>query len=109
MDLLNSTCDIGLIDMRHEWIKCSDMGHCLFLNSTCNNKENKRQRHAILPFLKIDMRRWGPPTKGTYVMNGRSHIILALTSRMQGLYNLSRIGYEDFPSTINMLVIRSRP
>ena len=24
----------------------------------------KRQRHVTLPFLKIDMRHWGPPVKG---------------------------------------------
>ena len=29
----------------------SDMGHSLFLNSTCNTGENKRQGHATLPFL----------------------------------------------------------
>ena len=28
---------------------------------------NKRQRHATLPFLKIDMRHWGPPVKGPII------------------------------------------
>ena len=32
---LNSTCDIEVIDMRHGFKKCSDMGHGYFLNSTC--------------------------------------------------------------------------
>ena len=40
------------------------MGHILFLNSTCDIGENKRQGHATLSFLKIDMRHWGSPIKG---------------------------------------------
>ena len=58
--------------MRHEGNIYSDMQHSTFLNSTCDIRENKRQRHVTLPFLKIDMRRWGPPIKGpiTYVSPG---------------------------------------
>ena len=52
---LNLTCDIRLSDMRHGSKKDSDMRHGYFLNSTCDMVENKRQRHAILPFKKIDM------------------------------------------------------
>ena len=36
---------------------------CLFLNSTCDNVDNKQQGHATLPFLKIDMRHWGAPSR----------------------------------------------
>ena len=61
---LNLTSDIGLGDMRHEGDKCSDMGHIHILNSTCDIEETYRQRHAMLPFLKMDMRHWGPPIKG---------------------------------------------
>ena len=42
-------------------IKSSDMGHIHFLYSTCDIEENKQQRDATLPFLKMDMRHWGPP------------------------------------------------
>ena len=42
----------------------SDMGHSLFLNSTCDILENKQQGHATLPFLKFNMRHRGPPIKG---------------------------------------------
>ena len=52
---LNSTCDIGLSDMRYGGYKCSDMGHNHFLNLTCDIEENTRQRHATLPFLKNDI------------------------------------------------------
>ena len=51
------TCDIGAKN-------CSDMGHSHFLNPTCDIGGNKRQGHATLPFLKIDMRHWGAPIKG---------------------------------------------
>ena len=50
--------------MRQGGKKYSDMGHSLFLNSTCDIEENKRQGHATLPFLKFDIRHWGPPIKG---------------------------------------------
>ena len=40
---LNLICDIGLCDMQ--------------------NAENKQQRHATLPFLKIDIQQWGPSIK----------------------------------------------
>ena len=39
------------------------MGHSLLLNQTCDIGENKGQGHATLPFLKIDMRHWGPPSR----------------------------------------------
>ena len=42
------------------------MGHIHFLNLTSDIEESKRQRHVTLPFLKIDMRHWGPPIKGPY-------------------------------------------
>ena len=42
----------------------SDMGHTLSLNSICDIEEYKQQKHATLPFLKIDMRHWEPPIKG---------------------------------------------
>ena len=50
--------------MRHEGYKCNDMGHVHFLNPTCDIEENKRQKLEILPFLKFDMRHWGPPHPG---------------------------------------------
>ena len=53
---LNLTCDISLSDMRHGGKKDSDMRHGYFLNSTSDMVEDKRQRHATLPFHKIDMR-----------------------------------------------------
>ena len=40
------------------------MEHIHFLNLTCDIEENKRQRHATLSFLKIDMLHWGPPVDG---------------------------------------------
>ena len=55
--------------MRHRGYKRSDMGHNHFLNSTCDIEENKRQRRATLPFLKMDMR---PPIKGPQI---EDHII----------------------------------
>ena len=61
---LNLTCDISLSELRHGGKKYTDMKHGYFLNSTCNIGEDKRQRHATLPFHKIDMRHWGPPIKG---------------------------------------------
>ena len=60
-DFLNSTCDTGHSDMGHGGSKCNTMGHSDFLNSTCDIEENKRQRHATLPFLKIDTQHWDPP------------------------------------------------
>ena len=33
--------------------------------------ENKRQGHATLPFLKIDLRHWGPPHQGPRDGKGR--------------------------------------
>ena len=53
--------------MRQGFQKYSDMRQAYFLNSTCDMAINKRQRHATLPFLKIDMRHWGPPIKGPYI------------------------------------------
>ena len=50
--------------MRQGGKNYSDMGHSLFFNSTCDVVENKRQGHATLPFLKFDMRHWGPPSRG---------------------------------------------
>ena len=50
--------------MRQGVINYSNMGHSLVLKSTCDIVENKRQGHATLPFLKFDMRHWGPPIKG---------------------------------------------
>ena len=46
----------------------SNMGHSLVLKSTCDIVENKRQGHATLPFLKFDMRHWGPPIKGPIIV-----------------------------------------
>ena len=50
--------------MRQGLKNCSDMGHRLFLNSTWDIGDNKRQGYATLPFLKIDMQHLGPPIKG---------------------------------------------
>ena len=50
--------------MRQGFKKYSDMRQAYFLNLTCDMAINKRQRHATLPFLKIDTRHWGPPVKG---------------------------------------------
>ena len=49
--------------MRQGGKNYSDMGHSLFLNSTCDIEENKRQGHATLPFLKFNMRHWGPQSR----------------------------------------------
>ena len=48
------------------------MGHSLFSNPTCDIGEHKRQGHATLPFLKIDLRHWGPPIKGPGMGGGGS-------------------------------------
>ena len=53
---LNLTCDARLSDMRYGGKQDSDTRHGYFLNSTCDMVENKRQRHATLPLLKVDMR-----------------------------------------------------
>ena len=50
--------------MRQGSTNYSDMGHILFLNSTCGIVENKRHGHSTLPFLKFDMQHWEPPIKG---------------------------------------------
>ena len=55
------------IDMRQGSEKFSDMRQGYFLNSTYDMAINKRQRHATLPFLKIDTWHWGPPVKGPYI------------------------------------------
>ena len=56
--------------MRHEGKKCS----AFFFYSTCGKKETKWQRHVTLPFLKVNMRRWGPPIKGPTPSGGsRTH------------------------------------
>ena len=47
--------------MAHDY---SDMGHSFYLKSTDDIPKNKRQGHATLPFLKIDMRHFGSPLKG---------------------------------------------
>ena len=52
------------IDRRHGFQKYSYRRQAYFLNSTCNMAINKRQGHATLPFLKIDIRHWGSPVKG---------------------------------------------
>ena len=52
---LKSTCDMSL----------GDIGH--FLNSTCNIGEKKRQGHATLAFLKIDMRHRDPPSRAPVI------------------------------------------
>ena len=41
--------------------KYSENAQSLFLDSTCDIEEYKRQRHATLAFIRIDMRHWGPP------------------------------------------------
>ena len=58
---LKSTGDMRLGDMRQGTEIDSDILHCHFLNSTCYMGINKRQRHATLPFLKIDRGHWDPP------------------------------------------------
>ena len=66
---LNLTCDARLSDMRYGGKQDSDTRHGYFLNSTCDMVENKRQRHATLPLLKVDMRHRDhlpPPIKGRY-------------------------------------------
>ena len=50
--------------MRQGGKNYSDMGHGLFLNSTCNIGENKQQGHATLLFFNFDTRHWGPHIKG---------------------------------------------
>ena len=63
---LKLACDIVPSDIRQGSKNYSDMGHSLFLNSTFDMGIYKRQGHAILAFLKIDM--WHgdhpPPVKG---------------------------------------------
>ena len=77
---LNSTCDMGLYsDMWYKGQKCSDMGHSIFLNSTCDIEDHKPQRHSKLPFLKIDMRHWGPHIKGPYLNRMYILLIVCLT------------------------------
>ena len=41
------------------------MGLWHFLNSTGDMGNNKRQRHATLTFLKIDMRHQDPPSRAS--------------------------------------------
>ena len=60
---LNSTCEIGPIDMRHGFQKYSDMRQGYFLKSTGDIALNKWQRHATLAFLKIDRRHGDPPSR----------------------------------------------
>ena len=59
---LNLTCDISLSDMRHGG-KYSDMKHGYFVNSTCDMVEDKRPRHATLPFHKSTCEIGDPPSK----------------------------------------------
>ena len=54
--------------MRNGGERYSDIRHRFVLNSTCHIVKNKRQGHATLPFLKIDMRSGAPhqgPQEGT--------------------------------------------
>ena len=55
------------------------MGHCKFLNSTGDMGNNKRQRHATLAFLKIDMRHQDLPSRAP----------LRLEKKALGLGNLN--------------------
>ena len=64
---LKWTGDIRLSDMR-QWTEIDrDMRHCHFLDLTCDMGINKQQRHATLPFLKIDRRHGDPHVKGPMV------------------------------------------
>ena len=63
---LDSTCDVGLIDMRQGITLINrDIGHGLFFNSTCDIGENKRQGHATLG---------GPPSRAPRLAHGRGSI-----------------------------------
>ena len=44
--------------MQHGGKKDSDMRHGYFLILICDMVEDKQQRNATLPFLKIDIRHW---------------------------------------------------
>ena len=58
--------------MGHGGKKDSDMRHDYFLNSTYDIGGNKRQRHATLAFLKIDMRHRDPQSRAPlYIRSGR--------------------------------------
>ena len=48
------------------------MGHWHFLNSTGDRGNIKRQRHATLAFLRIDMQHQHPPSRAPLIC--RSHI-----------------------------------
>ena len=49
--------------MQHKGKKYGDMGHSPFLNSTCDIRENKQERHVALPFHKNDLQHRGPPSR----------------------------------------------
>ena len=51
------------IDMRQGSPKYSNMRHGYFVNLTCDMGKNQRHRHAMLTFLKIDMRHGDPPSR----------------------------------------------
>ena len=71
------------------------MGHIHFLNLTYDIEESKRQRHATLPFLKIDMQHRGPPIKGpnisvgTALQNTTACVLLLQVSRRMSFYNIT--------------------
>ena len=56
----------------------------IFLNSTCDMRGKKRQVHAILPILKIDMRHVGPPSRAP-VRAGVEPLLSGRTGPREGL------------------------
>ena len=59
LKFLNATHGLGTCD---RGLTSNNMGYSLFLNSTCDIGGNKRQGHATLPFLEIDLPHWSAPS-----------------------------------------------
>ena len=92
----------------------SDMRHCQFLNLTGDMGINERQRHATLPFLKINGRHGDPPIKGP--IRGLVPVMVQETvRRIEGAktkyHNISLYPSRTLPNstyslicTINMII-----
>ena len=97
---------LGTCDMRAK----SDMGHTILFNLTCDVGGNKRQRHATLSIIKIDMRHWGPQSRApsnspppavTFHLHGSildrtiSHDISKIENNTQSPYSFS-VGTRNY-------------
>ena len=91
--------------MRHGGKTYSDTTHRYCLNSTCDVVENKRQRHATLPFSKSTCDMGTPPVRALGCLMGMVNGCLVLHSGfIKFLFSQSRMKNQVVSQAISLLI-----